>query len=117
MTSSPVGTYLRFLRRKHGLRQRDLARIIGSVTASQVSRHERSRSLPTLLVAFGYQVAFGKPVAEIFPGFYHAVETSIGGRLEEFRRNAGGGAANNGPAMPVYRDGDWLDERENPEPV
>lgn len=97
MTSSPVGTYLRFLRRKSGLRQRDLARILGSVP-SQISRHERSRSLPTLMAAFGYQVVFGKPVSEIFPGLYHAVEMSIEERLEEFTNTIGGGGKDDRPA-------------------
>jgi transcriptional regulator with XRE-family HTH domain len=84
MASNSVGTYLRFLRKNSGLSQQDLARILGSVSASQVSRHERSRSLPTILAAFGYQVVFHKPASEIFPGLYHAVEVGVEERFQEF---------------------------------
>jgi DNA-binding XRE family transcriptional regulator len=86
MTSSSVGTHLRFLRRKSGLSQRDLARILGSVSASQISRHERSRTLPSILTALGYQIVFEKPVSDIFPGLFSAVETGVQERLEEFAR-------------------------------
>jgi DNA-binding XRE family transcriptional regulator len=86
MASSSVGTHLRFLRRKSGLSQRDLARILGSVSASQISRHERSRTLPGMLTAFGYQVVFEKPVSDIFPGLFYAVEAGVQERLEEFKR-------------------------------
>jgi transcriptional regulator with XRE-family HTH domain len=84
MASNSVGTYLRFLRKNSGLSQQDLARILGSVSASQVSRHERSRSLPTILAAFGYQVVFQKPASEIFPGLYHTVEVGVEERFQEF---------------------------------
>jgi transcriptional regulator with XRE-family HTH domain len=86
MRTSPVGTYLRFLRKEHGLSQRALAEILGAVSESQVSRHERSSSLPTILAALSYQVVFEKPVSEIFPGLYHAVELSIEERLDERAR-------------------------------
>lgn len=89
MTSHPVGTYLRFLRKQSGLSQKDLAQIVGSVSPSQVSRHEHSRSLPTLLAAFGYQVVFKRPVSEIFPGLYHAVEFGVQENIEELKRNLG----------------------------
>jgi transcriptional regulator with XRE-family HTH domain len=75
MTARPVGTYLRFLRKKSGLSQRALAEILGAVSESQVSRHE---------------VVFQKPISEIFPGLYHAVEISIEERLDERAKTLGG---------------------------
>ena len=99
MTSNSVGTYLRFLRRNNRLTQRDLAQILGSVSAVQISRHERSKSLPTMLTAFGYQVVFQKPVSEIFPGLFHAVEVGVEERLHEFECKLS--AANGEATAPV----------------
>jgi transcriptional regulator with XRE-family HTH domain len=101
MASRSVGTHLRYLRRKSGLSQRDLARILGTVSASQVSRHERSRTLPTLLAAFGYQVVFEKPVSDIFPGLFHAVQAGIEERLRECERELNNGAAKRPAAESV----------------
>lgn len=99
MTSKSVGTYLRFLRRRSKLSQRDLARILGSVSAAQISRHERSRTLPTILTAFGYQVVFQKPASEIFPGLFHAVEVGVEERLHEFEREVNMGDAKEGSGI------------------
>jgi transcriptional regulator with XRE-family HTH domain len=91
MTTKPVGTYLRFLRKQNGLSQRRLAEILGSVSESQVSRHERSSGLPTILAALAYQAVFQKPVSEIFPGLYHTVEIGIEERLNELAQRLGSG--------------------------
>jgi transcriptional regulator with XRE-family HTH domain len=115
MTSNSAGTYLRFLRRRSGLSQRDLARILGSVSVSQISRHERSKTLPTMLIAFGYQVVFQKPVSEIFPGLFHAVETGVEERLEEFERELNMRAAKEGSAAPVKLHVEPIHEREKDE--
>jgi DNA-binding XRE family transcriptional regulator len=114
MKPSSVGTYLRFLRRKSGLSQRELAQIIGNVTASQISRHERSISPPTLLTAFGYQALFKKPVSDIFPGLYYTVEAGVEGRLEAFESELGNSPAKGRFAVPVARQTEWLWERKNP---
>lgn len=107
MTSKPVGTYLRFLRRKSGLSQRDLAQILGSVSAAQISRHERSRSLPTMLTAFGYQVVFQEPVSEIFPGLFHAVEVGVEERLREFEFKIDNSDAKGPTPAPVESHVEW----------
>jgi len=39
-----------------------------------------------MLTAFGYQVVFEKPVSDIFPGLFYAVEAGVQERLEEFKR-------------------------------
>src|ERR1035441_5364326 len=110
MTSNSVGTYLRFLRRKSRLSQRDLARILGSVSASQISRHERSITLPSMLTAFGYQVVFQKPVSEIFPGLFHAVEAGLEDRLEEFEHELNSRAGRGRAAASVERHMEWIHE-------
>src|SRR5271166_5647271 len=111
MTSSSVGTYLRFLRRKSGLTQRELAQILGTVTEGQISRHERSVTPPTLIAAFGYQVVFQEPVSEIFPGLYHTIEAGVVERLEAFESKLGESTAKGHAAAPVARRLEWLNER------
>lgn len=115
MTSSSVGTYLRFLRRKSGLSQRELARILGTVTGGQISRHERSVSPPTLIAAFGYQIVFRKPVSEMFPGLYHTIEAGVAERLEAFERELDESTAKGRAAAPVARRLEWLNDRNNSE--
>ena len=115
MTKSSVGTYLRFLRRKSGLSQRQLAKILGSVTANQISRHERTATPPNLLIAFGYQVVFQLPVSQIFPGLYHAVETAIEESLGELECELRNSAEMGPTAAAVARQLEWFWERKNPE--
>jgi transcriptional regulator with XRE-family HTH domain len=115
MSSTPVSTYLRFLRKKCGLRQKDLARLLGTVTASQVSRHERSVSPPSIFVALGYQVVFGRPVSEIFPGLYHAIEEAVESRLTDYEREIGDSELRGKAALPIAIQTEWLNERKTHE--
>lgn len=115
MSSSSVGTYLRFLRRKSGLSQKELARILGTVTGGQVSRHERSVSPPTLIAAFGYQVMFRQPASEIFPGLFHTIEAGVVERIEAYEAALGESKAKGRAAAPVARRLEWLNERKESE--
>jgi transcriptional regulator with XRE-family HTH domain len=115
MAHTSVGTYLRFLRRKSGLTQRELARILGSVTVTQISRHERSITPPGLLTAFGYQAVFQKPISDIFPGLYYAVEAGIEERLAAFEDEMSESEQAGPAAEPIARRLEWFYERRNPE--
>ena len=117
VTPSPVGTYLRFIRRRSGLSQKQLAQILGTVSQGQISRHERSVSQPSLLVAFGYEAVFRQPVSEIFPGFYHTVETAINERMEELESRLSDSTARGRAAALIARQLEWLCERRNPESI
>jgi transcriptional regulator with XRE-family HTH domain len=116
MAQSSVGTYLRFLRRRSGLSQRQLARILGSVTAAQISRHERSVTPPSLLAAFGYQAVFQQPVSDIFPGFFHTVESGVEERLGELESELSNSVAKGRTAAPIARQLEWFWARKNYEP-
>jgi transcriptional regulator with XRE-family HTH domain len=113
MKHSFVGTYLRFLRKKSGLSQRQLADILGSVSANQISRHERFAAPPSLLTALGYQVVFQCTVSEIFPGLYHAVESAIADHLRELEQDLGNSAAKGRTAASIARLLEWLSERRD----
>jgi DNA-binding XRE family transcriptional regulator len=115
MTSSSVGTYLRFLRRKSGLTQRQLAQVLGSVTRNQVSRHERSVAAPSLIAALGYQTVFHEPISDIFPGLYHTVAAGVEERLEELETELGKSTIKGRAALPIARRLEWLAERRTPE--
>jgi DNA-binding XRE family transcriptional regulator len=113
MTSSSVGTYLRYLRRKSGLSQAELAQILGSVSATQISRHERSRTLPSILTALGYQVVFRMPVSDLFPGLFHTVEAGIEERLREFELDSNSRSAKGGTALSIARQMERIEKHEN----
>ena len=95
--------------------QRDLARILGSISAIQISRHERSVTPPSLLTAFGYQTVFREPVASIFPGLYNAVETRIEELLGEFERELNNSNVKGRDALTIARKLEWLWERREAE--
>ena len=115
MTSSPVGTYLRFLRKQSGLTQRQLAQVLGTVTRNQVSRHERSVAAPSLIAALGYQSVFREPISDIFPGLYHTVAAGVEELLEELEIELGKSTIKGRAALPIARRLEWLAERRTPE--
>jgi len=115
MAQHSVGTYLRLLRRRSGLSQRQLARILGSITAAQISRHERSVTPPSLLAAFGYQAVFQQPASDIFPGFFHTVEAGIEERLGELESELGNYVAKGRAAAIIARQLEWFCARRDSE--
>lgn len=70
-----------------------------------------------MLTAFGYQVVFQKPVSDIFPGLYHAVEAGVEERLEEFERELGSSDTNRNVALPAAPDMEGINEGENHESI
>jgi transcriptional regulator with XRE-family HTH domain len=101
------------LRKRSGLRQKDLARILGSVTASQISRHERSVAPPSILVALGYEALFKKSVSEIFPGLFHSIEIAVEKQLDDYEDELQSSNAKGSAALPVAIQLEWLCERRN----
>lgn len=80
-----IGNYLRIHRKRTGLSQRDLGVILGYENEWQVSRHERSKAVPPLLVALAYEAIFGEPVSAIFAGFRLSAADMIEMNLESFK--------------------------------
>lgn len=81
MTAKTIACRLRTLRKKSGLSQIELARILGFVSEVPVSRHERSLTVPNLLTAIGYEVIFHAQISTLFPGLHRTVEAAIEERL------------------------------------
>jgi DNA-binding XRE family transcriptional regulator len=113
--SERLGNYIRTYRQRAGLSQRELAKVLGYDDEGPVSRHERLRSLPPLLIAIAYSVIFRIPVSELFAGLSDAVEQTVEGRLSqmeiELRRSPQ-------PSSVIKsRKLDWLSTRRNSKPI
>lgn len=61
--------------------------LVGYGHAHAVSKHERSKSAPPLLVALGYQIALDIPVDRLFPGFRSAIAQVVEHNIEELKRD------------------------------
>ncbi len=109
----PVGNQVRTYRKEVNLSQYELGKLVGYADDGQVSRHERSRSLPTLIVALSYQVIFDVPISELFAGLHECVEQSVEGRLSELedklRQYSGSGFR----AAAAERKLEWLKARQS----
>jgi DNA-binding XRE family transcriptional regulator len=106
-----IGNYLKVHRKKAGLTQRELGRLIGYDRPWQVSRHEQSHTAPPLLVALAYQEVFQVPVSGIFTGMRgtvgHMIEENIAAFEKEITETNGKGRAAYGIALKLK----WLQER------
>lgn len=80
------GNYVLTHRKKAGLSQVELGRLIGYDGRASVSRHETSASLPPLPTAMCYEAIFGVPVSELFPGLRETVEEAVAKRLSVLER-------------------------------
>lgn len=78
-------SYLRTHRRKAGLSQSELARLIGA-DGPTVCRLERGHRRPNLKVALACEFVFQVSLQEIFPGISQEVETSLIERARELHR-------------------------------
>jgi len=115
MAFEQAGNYLRSHRRRSGLSQRELAQIAGFDTAFPVSRHERSATLPALMIALSYEIIFRAPIHELFPGLYRSVEARIEKRLAEMETELGQSTAEGRKAAFIARKLEWLNERRDRE--
>jgi len=79
--SERLNNYIRTYRKQAGLSQRELAKLLGYGHAGPVSRHERLRSLPPLVMAMAYAVVFRISISKLFAGLLELVEKSVENRL------------------------------------
>ena len=109
-----MASYLRSHRLKSGMSQRELADLIGLIADHQVSNHERSSAIPSLLAALSYQVVFRMPVEELFPGLYETIRLAVEERLTEMENALQDSTAKGRKAQVIARKLEWLWERRNP---
>ena len=115
MKPEATACYLRTLRRRSGLSQRELAEVLGFHSETSVARHERSITIPNLLTAIGYEVVFNVPATQIFPGLYDTVETGIEERLARMEEELQQRSAKGRDAAATARKLEFFCERRNPE--
>src|SRR5438552_2096866 len=111
MHDSTVGNTLRFHRRRAGITQREMARLLGYRRAWQVSRHERSRSAPPLMIAFGYQEVLGVPMSELFRGMRVTATQAVDQNLAAFHRELQDRTWNGGTTGATAHKLKWLIQR------
>lgn len=110
MTQHIMRNDLRRHRKQSGLSQRDIGALLGYRHPWQVSRHEKSETLPPLLAALAYQALFQVPVSAIFVGLHESVERAIEQRLAVFQSNLASGGAGRASRMTAQKE-KWLKAR------
>jgi DNA-binding XRE family transcriptional regulator len=87
MTKEVIGNYLRAHRRRCGLSQRELGILVGYGHGHVISKHERSKSAPPLLIALAYEVVFDIPVGTLFTGFRSVVRESVARNMQDLKED------------------------------
>ena len=75
--------YLRSYRRRWGLTQDELAKLLGCKTGAVISRLERDGRQPSLETAYALEVIFGTAPIELFPGLHARVNKSVIARMRD----------------------------------
>jgi transcriptional regulator with XRE-family HTH domain len=112
-----VGNYLRARRKKAGLSQRELGRLLGYAGEGAVSRHEQSKTVPPLSIAITYEIIFQNHVSELYPAVTEKMKMTIEQRLLDFEKEMQGKAAKSSHAIHIDQKLAWLSERRNPKKV
>jgi transcriptional regulator with XRE-family HTH domain len=75
--AQPLPSYLRTHRRKWALTQRELAQLLGELTASAVSKYETLARTPSLEVMLGFEVVFDQRSHDLIPATSAAIRRTI----------------------------------------
>jgi transcriptional regulator with XRE-family HTH domain len=116
MKSEFPQNYLKTYRLKSGLSQQDIANIIEYKDSGEVSRHERSETMPGLAGALAYEVIFRVPASKLFAGMYEVVEHDIESRLRELERSLERRGSSEPGANLTAHKLVWLNERKKQTP-
>jgi DNA-binding XRE family transcriptional regulator len=77
MTIVPLSTYLKMYRKRTGFTHDDVAFLLGGMSGTTVSRHERSHRLPILKTALMYEFIFDATVRELYEGVFREVQLRV----------------------------------------
>jgi len=108
-----VGNYLRTRRKKAGLSQREMGKLLGYADEGAVSRHERSKTAPPLSIAIAYEIIFQNHISELYPGVTETMKPTIEQRLLDFEKELQEKNANGGCTRRMAQKLAWLSERRN----
>lgn len=82
MKGGELRNYLRTYRKRAGLSQQEVARLVGLKSAATLSRCEWGDRLPSLQTALAFEVLFGVPVGQLFSGAFEAIGMLTEERLQ-----------------------------------
>jgi DNA-binding XRE family transcriptional regulator len=111
-TGEPLVNLIRIHRRKAGLSQGELGRVLGYHDENSVAKHERFESVPPFLIALGYEAIFQIPVTHLFPGLKQTVGIGIEARLAELEFTLRHKEAARIATVLSSQKLDWLTERK-----
>ena len=94
--------------------QRELGLLIGNQHEGQVSRHERSKTIPPLLTALAYEIIFQAPVSAIFTGFHSSVAQMVEDGLSAFEQELQGRCERDLQIKATAQKLRWLTKRKTP---
>jgi len=81
-----LNSYLKTYRKRAGLTQDELALLLGCRCGAQISQYEKLSQDPGLKTAFAFQLLFGIPAQEIFPGIFQKVQDDTVKRVQLLSR-------------------------------
>lgn len=84
--SQPLPCYLRSYRRRAGLSQREVARLLGHKEASSLSRFEQADRIPSLEAALILERVFDVRITELFPELGVKVDALVYDRTDKLLR-------------------------------
>jgi len=105
--------YLKTHRLKSGLSQREIGKLLGYKDPGQISRHERSASVPPLTAALAYELIFRVPVSEIFAGMRDVIRHDVEERLQGLETALGDRGGGDRDASLIAHKLVWLNGRKN----
>jgi DNA-binding XRE family transcriptional regulator len=97
MTKEVMGNYLRAHRRRCGLSQRELGILVGYGHGHAISKHERSKVAPPLIIALAYEIVFEIPVGRLFTGFRSVVKQSVARNMQDLKKDLESGRRRSNP--------------------
>ena len=84
--STPVArlpNYLRTHRRRLGLSQREVGKLLGDASGTKVSRYENFTRMPNVFTVFACEIVFNQPASELFAGRYEAIRRIVRKRAKQ----------------------------------
>jgi DNA-binding XRE family transcriptional regulator len=79
----PIKTYVRPLRRRWSLTQKELAFLLGAKSGTVVSRIEGVKRAPNVSAMLACVFVFGAAPAELFPGLLSQIHEDVSRRVNE----------------------------------
>jgi DNA-binding XRE family transcriptional regulator len=113
MNHQAAGNYLKTHRKRSGLSQKEMGKLLGYKDKGQISRHERSESSPPLTTALAYEVIFRVPVSTIFVGTHGSISRDIEDKLHQLEVELQNRSARDRDANIVAQKLMWLNERKS----